>query len=378
MSVQIPIRSIVLAAPLVVWGVCFGVPAQAAPANDCLAAPKSPAPAGQHWYYHTDRKKGRKCWFLRELNSPAQSAATPDKSTAAPTTPASKAEQPAAESANASKPTSAAHRASSSEPHPAPNPAPANNATTSESVQQDGQEKTAAPSFPRAPAQAGEWTDPPAAAATPTVPIVWPDLRPVQIIKIRKPNTDTSNAASDAVKPTDAVRASSEPKKTASSAAPAKPAIMTEAATSPVITPVEMGLVVVFALAVAGLLYHLVIKIAASRRRRNALNFTPPVWADDPHRRPWRSEPRPQAPRQAREQPAAVREQFVDGSHVSLVPAASDDSARQSPRVTDAHRMFAPRKAAKAPCSGPVSEHEHNLAQLIRDLDQLLQARKGA
>jgi hypothetical protein len=39
--------------------------AHAAPeADECLARPKGVAPAGKHWYYNTDRKLQRKCWYL--------------------------------------------------------------------------------------------------------------------------------------------------------------------------------------------------------------------------------------------------------------------------------------------------------------------------
>lgn len=38
--------------------------AQARAAEDCIAAPNTPAPAGQHWWYRTDRAAKRKCWFL--------------------------------------------------------------------------------------------------------------------------------------------------------------------------------------------------------------------------------------------------------------------------------------------------------------------------
>jgi hypothetical protein len=37
----------------------------ASAADDCLAAPKSEAPEGSHWYYRSDRVKHRKCWYLR-------------------------------------------------------------------------------------------------------------------------------------------------------------------------------------------------------------------------------------------------------------------------------------------------------------------------
>jgi len=33
-------------------------------AETCLAAPKSTAPAGSHWYYHVDRATQQKCWHL--------------------------------------------------------------------------------------------------------------------------------------------------------------------------------------------------------------------------------------------------------------------------------------------------------------------------
>jgi hypothetical protein len=41
--------------------------ASAAPeADQCLAKPKGVAPAGKHWYFNTDRKSQRKCWYLAE------------------------------------------------------------------------------------------------------------------------------------------------------------------------------------------------------------------------------------------------------------------------------------------------------------------------
>jgi hypothetical protein len=32
--------------------------------EECVAKPNAPAPAGQHWWYRTDRATKRKCWFL--------------------------------------------------------------------------------------------------------------------------------------------------------------------------------------------------------------------------------------------------------------------------------------------------------------------------
>ena len=72
--------SIALAAAVLVLGmsgVCGS--ANIAHADDCIAAPNSAAPQGNHWYYHIDRATHRKCWHLR---APGQSSS---KTTAQPT-----------------------------------------------------------------------------------------------------------------------------------------------------------------------------------------------------------------------------------------------------------------------------------------------------
>jgi hypothetical protein len=52
------------------------LPAAAARAEDCLAAPNSPAREGTRWYYRLDRATQHKCWYMRALDQPAQQAAT--------------------------------------------------------------------------------------------------------------------------------------------------------------------------------------------------------------------------------------------------------------------------------------------------------------
>lgn len=56
-------------------------------ADDCVARPNAPAPAGQHWWYRTDRSSKRKCWFLgpkdkaaaaRKADRPERAAPMPD------------------------------------------------------------------------------------------------------------------------------------------------------------------------------------------------------------------------------------------------------------------------------------------------------------
>src|SRR5262245_54944577 len=76
MSGQIPrpMGSITLVTALIVWSVSVA-PAISGSADDCLAEPNSPAPAGQHWYYHMDSAKQRKCWYIRATDQSVQPAA---------------------------------------------------------------------------------------------------------------------------------------------------------------------------------------------------------------------------------------------------------------------------------------------------------------
>jgi hypothetical protein len=40
--------------------------ASARAADECLAAPNSPAPPGSHWYYRSEHSTQRKCWYVRQ------------------------------------------------------------------------------------------------------------------------------------------------------------------------------------------------------------------------------------------------------------------------------------------------------------------------
>src|SRR5262245_41801205 len=72
-------------------------------ADECLAEPKSPAPAGQHWYYHIDATKQRKCWYIRAMDKsvqPAAGQARPDPAKLRPSRPIA-LDEPAPASASA-------------------------------------------------------------------------------------------------------------------------------------------------------------------------------------------------------------------------------------------------------------------------------------
>ena len=73
-------------------------------AGECLVAPRTPTPEGQHWFFRTDQTTKQKCWYLREHDvettgatqaqrSARSDAAAADQPAAAP--PLSKSEQEA-------------------------------------------------------------------------------------------------------------------------------------------------------------------------------------------------------------------------------------------------------------------------------------------
>ena len=53
--------------------------AATARAEDCLAAPNSPAREGTRWYYRLDRPTQHKCWYMRALDKPTQQVTAPAK-----------------------------------------------------------------------------------------------------------------------------------------------------------------------------------------------------------------------------------------------------------------------------------------------------------
>ena len=190
MSGQIPrpMGSIALVAALLVCSVSVGAPTIAAGADDCLAEPNSPAPAGSHWYYHLDRTTQRKCWYIRATDQPAQPAAaqvTSDPASLSPAAPISP-EKPAA--APASSPMSISS-GDSTPPLPRikvpavkPRPAPVSSVATDQSAQQSAQKGTpqggSASSIPEAPApkaSPSSQTSDQGAAHAPVATPAWPD-----------------------------------------------------------------------------------------------------------------------------------------------------------------------------------------------------------
>src|ERR1700729_4588845 len=53
--------------------------AATARAEDCLAAPNSPAREGTRWYSRLDRTTQNRCWYMRALDRPARQRAASAK-----------------------------------------------------------------------------------------------------------------------------------------------------------------------------------------------------------------------------------------------------------------------------------------------------------
>lgn len=61
-------------------------------ADECLSAPKGAAPAGAHWYYRSDRKTNRKCWYVADEAPKPRQAASQQPATPHPQQPDTKLE----------------------------------------------------------------------------------------------------------------------------------------------------------------------------------------------------------------------------------------------------------------------------------------------
>ncbi|MFT4117315.1 hypothetical protein [Bradyrhizobium sp.] len=89
------VASIVAGAPLAAVSqnapTAATAPTAANSTGDCLASPKGIAPQGQHWYYRLERSTKRQCWYLRAEGAKATqstqaTAAAPDTDSTAPQT----------------------------------------------------------------------------------------------------------------------------------------------------------------------------------------------------------------------------------------------------------------------------------------------------
>jgi hypothetical protein len=211
MQIPRPMGLIALVA-LVWWCAGVGVPTNTARADDCLIAPNSPAPAGNHWYFRTDRAKQRNCWYLHAPDQPPQPAAAQAISNAPPAT-----HTIASVTASPSASTSTSPGDSAAPPLPPVKPpqgAPTSSATTDQPVRQSAQKESSATTIPdaRAPqASPSSQTGTQGAEAAPATATVRPDPPAVAAVKAQEPGP----VSSESVRPTADVRASDDADSTA-------------------------------------------------------------------------------------------------------------------------------------------------------------------
>jgi len=205
-----------------------GVPANAVRADDCLAAPNSPAPPGSHWYYRLDWATQRKCWYVR-----AGDRALPSRHV----------------KMLAVNPKSV-------------------RATTHRLLRRTAQEGNAAPSMKALAPRVSTLSQPSAQAAGPAsvAPVAWPDAPPaVATAKAQEVPTDPpANAVFDVAE------------RTARGGAPTNNSRM------PMIIVLSLGLAMVSTLSRG------IIKNAAARCARTIIDLRKPGRVDDQRQHEWR------------------------------------------------------------------------------------------
>ncbi len=287
--ISIPISSIAIVAGLLAAGIAVGLRANSARADDCLVEPNAPAPEGSHWYYHMDRTKQRKCWYLRAPDQPAQQVAAHAVSDAAPDAHTTPLVQATTASAVAPIPISPndIHQSSPHIKMLATKPQRGDSTTTDESVQNNVEEEATVSSIATAPTsqasampQIGALAEPASAADT-----AWPTLS-VTAIKMQQPTSTDAQQPTSTKAPTESVQSTADasiPDEAESTAQDDVSA--THAVTASLIpsTPAEMFPIFALGLVIAGFLFRVAVKIAAacSRRRINVDRHIIPTVTDD-------------------------------------------------------------------------------------------------
>jgi hypothetical protein len=275
-----PIRSIALVFALFAVGAGIGsVPPNIARADDCLTAPNSTTPQGSHWYYRMDWANQRKCWYLRAPGEASQQLAPrlrPDAASAAPSQSTPAAAAPIAPAF--------AQAGDDASPVPRlkvlsvkPRPAPTTSATTDELVRASAQDGSTAP--PVSQARAPQAGASPSSLQRPGSAPAWPDPAPAMAALAA---TSDDTAAASLRREADA-RMAAEPPNAVESAPPTAAAAARRPAGD---TLLEMLLPVALGLVAAGILFRLVMKLAAARRGPVIVEYAEPGWIDDEYPEP--------------------------------------------------------------------------------------------
>ncbi|WP_298363837.1 hypothetical protein [uncultured Bradyrhizobium sp.] len=289
-------------------------------ADTCQSAPKGTAPAGSHWFYHLDRSTQKKCWYLGDAkNKVVAKTATAQQ------------QQPAA------APDTATADAQPPQSQPAP-PQPAMRKSVADAhAEWPSPQAAAAPVAPPAAGQAdgaAAATDPAASgtnAQASDVNARWLDASSMA-------GTNGTRHAAD--QPTVVAQADATPQQAAAPAAAAP--VAAEASAEKSSSSTQMLLIVmVGALALAGLVSALVFRLTRTR--------TPPYEISDEWRAPWDSlhtEPAPPMAVVSRDRPLRLSEATPRRSETPVprraeTPAARRETAREPDQTEQDNKQIA-------------------------------------
>ena len=282
-------------------------------ADACQSAPKGIAPAGSHWFYHLDRSTQKKCWYLGDARNKvvAKTTAAQQQPAAAPDTATADAALPQSQPAPAPQPAMRKSVANAHAEWPSPQPA-------------------AAPVVASPDAgQAGAATTNPVGSAAPAGANAQPsDVNARWLDASSMAGTNGTRHAAD--QPTAVAQADTTPQQ-AAAPAPAAPAAA-EAGTDKTSSSTQMLLIVmVGALALAGLVSALVFRLTRTR--------TPPYEIKDEWQAPWDSlhtEPAPPMAVVSRDRPLRLSEAAPRRSETPVPRRAETPVARREmPREPD-------------------------------------------
>ncbi|NEU97672.1 hypothetical protein [Bradyrhizobium uaiense] len=281
--------------------------ADAKTADTCQPAPKGTAPAGSHWFYHLDRSTQKKCWYLGDAKNKvvAKTATAQQQPVAAPDTATADATPP------------------QSQPAPAPQPAMRKSVANAHAEWPSPQAAAA----PVASADAGQATNPAGAAASPDANAQPSEVNARWLDASSMAGTNGTRHAAD--QPTVVAQADATPQQAAAPAAAATAEASAEKSSS-----TQMLLIVmVGALALAGLVSALVFRLTRTR--------TPPYQIKDEWQAPWDSlhtEPAPPMAVVSRDRPQRLSQ--VPPRRAET-PVARRETAREPDQTEQDNKQIA-------------------------------------
>ncbi|MHC2462980.1 hypothetical protein [Bradyrhizobium embrapense] len=288
-------------------------------ADTCQSAPKGTAPAGSHWFYHLDRSTQKKCWYLGDAK--AKTVAKADAKTNAKTTTAQ--QQPAA------APDTATADATPPQGQPAPQPAMRKSVADAH-AEWPSPQAVAAPVAPAGQAGGAAATTDPAASGTNAqasdVNARWLDASSM---------AGTNGTRHTADQPTVLAQADTTAQQAAAPAQATAPATAEASPDKSSSSTQTLLIVMVGALALAGLVSALVFRLTRTR--------TPPYEISDEWRAPWDSlhtEPAPPMAVVSRDRPLRLSEAAPRRSETPVprraeTPAARRETTAREPDQTE-------------------------------------------